>query len=59
MQCLTQSKALIVTDDDKDDNDAKSDVAGSSFESLGHCVPSLSSSDSVPDSRAWKGYAVK
>ena len=52
MQYLTQSKALTVTDDDKDDNGAKSDVARSSFESLGHCAPSLSSSGSAPDSHA-------
>lgn len=52
MQCLTHSKALIVTDDN--DADDKDDAGRSSFDSLGYCAPSLLTSDSVSDRLSWK-----
>lgn len=44
--------SLVVKDDDKNGN--KHDAGWSSFDSLGHCAPSLLSSDRASDPVSWK-----
>ena len=45
--------SLVMKDDDKDDDD-KYDAGRSSFDSIGHCAPSILSSDRVSDPLSWK-----